>query len=382
VLRYEDWRTTQFRLMETGLYTNASMTVEPTPVPNRYRVDILAPQKTNSLASVGIDLVKGLPLQTSYLDVWNIGNSGVSVRSQYRWDANRRRGEVLLLAPLPLPGILFLEATGVWRSEQWDISATARKPGPQNRFRYKSTGGAIELKHIPAYWLEIGAGVEYNNRAGSGGPPELLVNSSNEAEVLLETTLRFADARYKNRLYAEAQLARKGFLGDLNYTTGTVELNNHLPLSSKNGRNAFNWTIKGGASRGQLPVDAYFMLGTDTDAGNILRGHSSTHEGRYDGEGPMATSFVLANTEFEHRLGILPLFNALNLPYIEVKGEVFLDAARTWDREHIFKDNKTLIDVGVGVKFVTNTRSFNLTYGHAIRENDNVFKASVERIWW
>ena len=377
VLRYEQWRTTELRLLETGLFTSAALEIEPTPTPNRYSVNIHTLQHSNSPESLAFNLLKGAPVKTSYLDVWNLGNSGVSVRSKYRWDANRRLGQAQLLAPLPLPGILFLDAAGAWRSEQWDVSSQLQtNAGPDSRFRYKSTGAGMLLKHIPTHWLEIGAGVEYVNRYASGGLPAFLENSLNAAKILAETAIRPADGRYQNRLYAQVELARRGFLGQLNYTTGTVELNNRLPLSAKN---ALNWTIKGGASSGSLPVDEYFQLGVDTESTNLLRGHSLVHDGRY-GNAPMATSFVLANTEFERRLARLPLFSALSLPYLELKAEVFLDVAHTWDSTGLFKVG-TYVDTGVGLKFVTPTRSLNLTYGRALRDPDNVFKASVEKRW-
>ena len=80
--------------------------------------------------------------------------------SKYRWDPARRRAEGQLLFPVPLPGLLFVELGGVWRSEQWDIPS-------QGRFQYKSSGVRLNLKHIPDHRLELGAGLEYLNRAAA-----------------------------------------------------------------------------------------------------------------------------------------------------------------------------------------------------------------------
>ena len=210
--------------------------------------------------------------------------------------------------------------------------------------------------------------------------PELLTDSRNAGKILFQTTIRLVDSRYQNRLHAEAYVARKGFLGDLNYGAGTLEFNNRLALSSGTKANSLNWTIKAGTSRGRLPVEEYFILGLDTAASHVLRGHTASKHGRY-GSGPMGTDFALVNTEFEHRLAVLPLFNLANLPYVEIKAEVFVDAAKTFDRARLFKQGKLLVDAGAGLKLQTPTRSLNLTYGRSLREGSSVFYASIEKRW-
>jgi outer membrane protein assembly factor BamA len=382
VLRYAEWRTTHARLMETRIFTRVDVDFEPTSVPDRYNANIMTSAKTNSPETFAFDIIKGAPFQTAFANLWDIRNSGISLTSSYRWDANRRRAEVNMIAPIPLSGILFLEAGGLWRNELWNLSSQLNvNLGSLSRFRYKSTGAQVGLKIIPHYRFEIGTGFEYTNRAVSGELPQLLTNSQNVGKILFQTSLRINDrARYQNRLFAEGYVARQGFIGDLNYREGTAELDNHLSLSSGRHASALNWTIKGGVSGGILPVEDYFMLGMDQFPLNILRGHKIVKDGQY-GNGPMATDFVLANSEFERRFGVLPLFNALNLPYILVKGTAFLDLARTWDRAGIFKEYPLLVDTGVGLKLETTTHSLNLTYGRALRSGDGVFSAWVQKKW-
>ena len=44
----------------------------------------------------------------------------------------------------------------------------------------------------------------------------------------------------------------------------------------------------------------------------------------------------------ERRLATIPLFNSLNIPFLTVKWEAFLDSAKTWDRNHIFEKSNVL----------------------------------------
>src|SRR5262249_1504654 len=162
---------------------------------------------------------------------------------------------------------------GVWRDEQWNLSPQlSANAGSLSRFRYKSTGGQLGLKIIPNYRFEIGAGFSYTNREASGNLPQLLINSQNAGKILFQTSVRLNDRPdYQNRLHAEGYLARSSFLGNLNYSAGTVEFNNHLLLSPGKHASALNWTVKGGVSGGTLPVEDYFMLGMDLFPQNVLR---------------------------------------------------------------------------------------------------------------
>ena len=96
----------------------------------------------------------------------------------------------------------------------------------------------------------------------------------------------------------------------------------------------------------------------------------------------MGTDFVLLNTDVERRLATIPLFNTLNIPFISVKWEVFFDAGKTWDRNHIFKPSKLLLDTGAGLRFETPTHSFNVGYGRGLRDGQNVFFGYYERRLW
>jgi len=253
-----------------------------------------------------------------------------------------------LKIPLPIAGLLHLEVGDAWRSEQWDLSRVIRgESSDRARFRYKANGMRVHLKHVPHYRVEIGGGLEYVNRAASGDLPELLTDSRNSGKVLAEATLRLADSRYQNRLYVEGFLARKSILGDLNFSGGTAELNNRWEISSDR-QTYLDWTVKAGTARGQLPVEEYFVLGLDTHPRHLLRGHSTHVDSRY-GSSPMGTDFALVNLDIERRILALPLFNTLNIPFITVKWEVFVDAAKTFDRSRLLQQGKLWIDTGAGL---------------------------------
>jgi len=378
-LRYEAWKTTEARLLETDDFANVGLEIEPTRIPDQYNAVVRTTARTNTLGGVLFNLIKGAPIQTSYLDFWNIGNSGVNFNGDYRWDADRRRADWLLKIPVPVAGLLHLEIADTWRSERWNVSPTIRREYlPQARFDYKANAIRINVKHITHYRVEVGGGFEYRNRAAKGSLPQLFLNSSNTGMFSAELNLRLADGEYQNRLHFEAFAAR--VIGATQFNGGVGEFNNRIQLS-KDTRTYFDWTLKSGTARGPLPVDNYFVLGVGSGTVNLLRGYAVSDHGQY-GRGPMGSDFVLLNTDIERRLATIPLFNTLNIPFISVKWEAFFDAAKTWDRNHIFKTSKLLLDTGLGLRFETPTHSFNIGYGRGLQEGQNVFFGYYERRLW
>jgi tetratricopeptide repeat protein len=382
VLRYSEWKTTEARLLETGNFSNVGLEIEPTTVPDQYNAVVRTTTKTNSLGDFAFNLFKGLPVETHYLDVWNIGNSGINFNSNYRWESDRRRLEGELDIPVPFPGLLHLQLGNMWRNEEWNLSPNIRQEGlGVARFRYKANILHLRVKQIPHYRFDIAGGLEYRNRAASGDlPATLATNSLNVGKFSVESNVRLADGQYKNRLHLEGFAARQSILGNINFSGGVAEMNNRVTLSN-DARSYLDWTVKGGTSRGNLPVEDYFLLGIDTNMRNPLRGHMAADHGTY-GRGPMGTDFVLVSSDVERRIATLPLFNTFNLPFLTVKWEVFLDGAKTWDRNHILKQGKLWVDTGGGLRFETPTQSFGLIYGRSLRDGTAVFMGYVEKRLW
>jgi len=381
-LRYSEWKTTESRLFETDNFANVGLEIEPTRVPDQYNAVVRTTPKTNSVPNILFDLVKGSPWQTSYLNFWNIHNSGINFTGNYRWDAERRRAEGGIKLPLPIGSLLYVEFGNLWRSEQWDVSSNIR-PDLQSKsqFLYKANAVGIQVKTIPNYRVELAAGFVYRNRAATGDLPELFTDSLNTGELTAQMTLRLVDRKYQNLLNIEMFAARRAFFGNTQFTGGTAQLKNRVSVSKDTGTD-FNWSIQGGTARGLLPVENYFLLGVDTTTKYPLRGHTAAHHGKYGGTGPMGTDFVLLNTDIDRRLKTIPFFNNFNIPFIVIKSQFFFDAAKTWDRNHIFLPSKLLLDTGAALRFETPTNSFNLLYGRSLRTGKNVFTVYYERRLW
>ena len=356
VLHLNEWKTTAARLKATTGFASVGLELESSLEGGKYDAIVRTSKKSNSPRGFLLRLLEGLPVRTTYLDVWNIAGSSVQWTSKYRWDPMRRRLEGQLLFPVPLPGLLFVELGGAWRSEQWDVPS-------QGRFQYKSSGVRLNLKHIPDHRLELGAGFEYLNRA-----------AGKTGRVLVNTRYRPIDGKFKSQVRIDGFLARASLLGDLNYTGGTVQLANRLVVSED--RTFFDLSVKGGTSRGRLPVEDYFMLGIDTETLDPLRAHLAADHGRY-GRGPMGTGYVLVNSDIEQHIAALPVLN--NVP---VHGELFFDAAKLSDRNHIFQQRGWLFDVGVAVR--TQLPDFDLVvlYGRNLSEGKGMLGAYIEHRFW
>jgi outer membrane protein assembly factor BamA len=379
-LTWEQWRTTEARLWASEMFSNVGVEVEPTPQADRYTVVLRTIPKTNAADQYVVSALEGLLFLNPTVRWWNIRNSAVSLSAGYRFAENRLRGELGVRVPLPLPGLVFFEGQGIYRSERWDIARPAIDNGADTRFRYQSTGFRMLLKHIPHYRVELGAGFEYRNRTTGGSVDALRFDSRNTGKLLFEASVLPADGRYRSRVHAETFLARRGVLGTMNYNGGTLEWNNRYLVNETRAMN-LELTAKGGRTSGDVPIDDYFVLGLDQSPTNLLRGHETFGSGGHYGNAPMGTSFALVNATLDHRIRRFPFFNVLNVPFTDLKWQVFVDGGKTWDRAHVFNAGKLLIDVGAGFKLETPTRAINLTYGRSLRDGTGTFAAYVQKRW-
>ncbi len=381
ILAYDAWKTTQARLFRSRLFSNVGLDVEPSGPDDLYNAIVRTSNRTNTPTEILIDLVRGLPIETTYLDLWNIGFSGISWRSNFRWDDDRRRLQGELIVPLPLPTLPIIEFWDTWRSERWDLSPSIRDAfAAEATFDYKVNSVGIDLKLTPVHQVEIDLGFEYRNRDSTGSIAVLGMDERNSGMLDFDMILNTVDGRYNNKLRAKGFLARDSLLGDFNFSGGSVEIANRFHIT-ENARTVFDWSVTGGTSRGDLPVDHYFILGLTSLTDYRLRGHVASDGGRY-GNAPMGTDFVLLNTDIEHRLVTIPLFNTLSIPFIEVKALGFFDSAKTFDRQRVFRQGEWLNDVGAGLRFETPTSAFTILYGRDTNGGENNFYGYVERRLW
>ena len=381
ILTYGAWKTTQARLFRSRLFSNVGLDVEPSGPDDLYNAIVRTSNRTNTPTEILIDLVRGLPIETTYLDLWDIGFSGISWRSNFRWDDDRRRLHGELIVPLPLQTLPIIEFRDTWRSERWDLSPSIRDAfASEATFDYKVNRVGVDLKLTPMHRVELDLGIEYRNRDSTGSIAVLGMDERNSGMLDFGMILNTVDGRYKNRVRVNGFLARKSLLGDFSFSGGSLEIANRFHIT-ENARTVFDWSVTGATSGGDLPVDHYFILGLTSLTDHRLRGHVASDGGRY-GKAPMGTDFVLLNTDIEHRLVTIPLFNALSIPFIEVKVLGFFDSAKTFDRQRVFRQGEWLNDVGAGLRFETPTSAFTILYGRDTNGGENNFYGYVERRFW
>ena len=238
----------------------------------------------------------------------------------------------------------------------------------------------VGLGVVPDYRLDINASFEYRNRAARGNIESLGMNSRNSGTFRIESTIRTMEGRYQNQLRFEGFLARSSVLGDFDFSGGSIQVANRYILEEASDT-SFNFSLTGGTSGGDIPVDSYFLLGIGRGSRYPLRGHVASDEGRY-GRAPMGTDFVLINTEVERRMVTVPLFDTLGIPYIMIKAMGFFDRAKVFDTNRIFRQGAWLNDVGAGLRFETPTGSFTVLYGRDITDGVNNLYGYVERRFW
>jgi hypothetical protein len=391
LVEYGGWKTSQARLFGSRLYSNVGLEIEPSPVPDLYNAIVRTTPRTNSPRSVLANLFRGLPVQTTHVDFDNIAGSGIGWRSDYRWDANRRRLRGRLVVPLPVPGLPVVELYDTWRFERWNVAPQLRAFadsgagggdvfGPNPDFDYKVNIIGATLHAIPHYRLELGGGFEYRNRDAAGVLPGLALDERDTATFRVDVAVRPMDGRFKSRILAAGFIARQSVLGDFDFNGGTLQAANRLELDP-GGRTTLDFSVTGGTARGNPPVDHYFILGLGSVADFKLRAHVASEDGHY-GKAPIGTDFVLGNAELRHRLMTVPLFDTLGLPYIEVHAMGFYDAARVFDRKRVFRQDQWLHDLGAGLRFETATSSFTVLYGRDTAGGDNAYYGYVEGRFW
>ena len=381
VLDYVRWKTTEARLFGSRLYSNVGLEIEPAPAPDRYNAIVRTTARGQSASGFLAGLFRGLPSETVHFDLHDVRDSGIGWQSRFRWDEDRRLLQGRLTVPLPVPGLPVLEIYDTWRRERWNVGPqlpvrSAARPD----FDYKVHVLGVELHAVPHYRVEIRGGFEYRNRDAGGAIPGLALDDRNSGVFRFEAAVRTTDRRYKNKIVGEGFIARESVLGNFDFSGGSVRIANRYELD-RAGRATVDLSVTGGTARGELPVDHYYVLGLGDVASHRLRAHVASDRGQY-GRSPIGTDFVLTNADVRYRLTTLPMFGAMGLPFVEIHAMGFYDAAKVFDRQRVFRQDRWWHDVGAGIRFETPLAALTAVYGRDIVGSENAFYYYIERRFW
>ncbi len=321
--------------------------------------------------------LRGLPYETVFFDLPNLGHGGATLSSLVRWDSNKRRAALSLAGPVRLNPRWTYELGIDARDEIWDLTTTYfARPGGLNglNLRKIEAGGGFEygltsrLSWTTGLWV---AKRDFRNR----DQESIFANgwSAQFRNGLKYLLWNWPEQRV--RVDASAQLDT----GRIFTTAPGREIIARGALSAswlpkaRGDDLALKLHLDGGRIFGTAPFDDYFMLGMerDNDPDLWLRGHVGTRDGR-KGSAPMGTRYLLLQTELDRTV--------FKLPFVRVQLGPFLDVGRIADSTGAFGSNGFLADPGVQAKVETaGSFTWSLVYGRDLRDGRGVFYTSVTK---
>jgi hypothetical protein len=322
-----------------------------------------------------LPLVRGLPYQTLYFDRYNLGRRGVNFSSLWRWDAEKRRGNVDLSGPFRQNPQWRYRWILDARDENWDLRTTYRGvPGGLDGVNLQKVETGADLQFGLSGRLQWTTGLRVAaRRFRHGDGSAVFANSWSFAQQNgLDYRLWIWPER---RVHVDASVnleTGRLFAGSAPvFATIKGDLNGSWMPQSKGDNLAVNARIRSGWTFGAVPFDELFMLGMERDNDLWLRGHLGAHDGR-KGSAPLGTEYALAQTEVLRTLW--------QFPFVRLQAGPFFDAGRITDRSGAFGSRGWLYDAGVQVTVATiGAVRWSVIYGRDLRDGRGVFYTSVSR---
>ena len=319
----------------------------------------------------------GLPYQTVFIDIPNIGQSATALSTLARWDSNKRRVAIGLTGPVRLNPRWTYRLGVDARDEIWDLSAPYfTSPGGLSglNLRKIEAGGEFEYGLTSRLAWTTGLWVEKRDFRNHDQEP-IFANSWSaqfrnglkyllwnwpEQRVRADASVHLDTGRVLTVTPGREVIARGAISANWLPHARNDDLSVHLHLD-------------GGRIFGTAPFDDYFMLGMerDNDTDLWLRGHVGTRNGR-KGSAPMGTRYVLLQTEINRTV--------FKLPFVRVQLGPFLDSGSVADSTAAFGSRGNMTDSGVQAKVETpGSFTWSLVYGRDLRDGRGVFYTSVTR---
>jgi tetratricopeptide (TPR) repeat protein len=380
--RRDQYLSTRAQLEALRLYSSPIFDLKPNS-DDTFDLTVRAPER-NGWGSTpwegGLSLLRGLPYQTVYPELYNLRGKGLNWRSLVRWDDQKRRFSSEIAAPLGSDPTVRFRIYVDGRNENWNLTNTLLpfSPSSSGMNLQKAVAGA-EIQMIPNGRWRWSTGVEYSYRtfqSVAAIPAQAAPFFTNGSSLALRaraerSLIRVPESRFTLDGSAAGEVGTffENPLGRYGRIEGSLA--GHWFPRARGDDYELLAGVKGGETFGKVPFDELFSLGFERDNGLYLRGHPDLVHGQ-KGNGPLGRNYALANSELDKIVYHNGLF--------AVRAGPFLDTGRIYDPSGFFGARNWLWDTGLQTKIrVLGSFEFVLGYGKDLRTGRNSFFTKVSR---
>src|SRR5258706_97850 len=351
VLSVDALLSTRARLENPGIFSHER--VELRPAGENFDATLHLAERNgwgDSKLEGAIALLSGVPYETVYPEVYNLGHRAMNFTSLLRWDSQKRRAFGVLSTPLFDNPARRLQIYFDARNENWNLSKTFFGGTMLGDLNLRRIAGGVELHSVMnGRWswstgMEV-AGRSFRNLQGiSTTTARAFFTDANSFGYWLRadrSLLRVPERRFTVDSSAEGRVGRTfaGNLGAFCTVRGSVVA--HLLARGSRGGCEVCARLRAGATLGRVPFDELFELGVERDNDLWLRGQAGTTGGR-KGAAPLGRRYLLENWEIDKNVYSNGIFT--------VKLGPFFDTGATADSSGLFGSRRWLFDTGAQCK--------------------------------
>jgi hypothetical protein len=382
LLQLRDLETTKARLNFLGVFRGYRFDLAPAGE-DRFNLDFRSWERRgwgSSKLDTAISLLRGLPFQTVYPEIYNLRGSAMNFRSLLRWDAQKRRGFAEFSAPLRGEAKWRYRLHADLRNENWDLTeAFAGSSSPVGSLNMRTAEAGAEIgERVGGRWgWRSGVFLSHRNFRHAGFDPMWADEFLTDGWALkYRAQVDYALLRIpERRLTVDSTL--RGQVGKLMrpsfdpFSKLEASLNTRwLPMARGDDYETI-FGLRAGRTFGDVPFDELFQLGLERDNELWMRGHIGTRNGR-KGSAPLGRNYFIANVSVTKNLWTGPGFS--------IGAGPFLDSGRIYDPSTSLGSKKWLWDTGAQVRLrALGGVGISFVYGKDLRSGRNSFYATVGR---
>jgi predicted double-glycine peptidase len=303
IVSLENYRTTQRRLEGAEIFPRHE--VELSPADGDDFDAILHAGEDNGPGY--ISWLRGVPYQTVFPQWSNMHGRTMNLTSLFRWDREKRRGQVALSAPLRQDiGIRYLIGFD-GREENWIHKGET--------FTLRKSELTAEIHSVESGRWAWASGASFSRRSFTN-----TWASGTVAKYHGTLDYRVLDIPEKRlRLDSTADMQAGRFAGSTPGRFEKVDASLKMQWLPRSRGDDYQTraSLRAGSIFGDAPFDERFAVGMDRDTDLWLHAHNATIDGR-KGAALIGNTYVLLNTGFEKFLGETAFFQFYIGPLLDI----------------------------------------------------------------